>query len=569
MIEEREKVMKKINLVALVAFLAFALSQLSCAQTPPAPPISTDTAPAFDAAWSVTDTPVMPDQQTVLWRWMAAGRSKAPMLADTRSHEQIAAAACTGPNGQWRCKGARPMASSGQPIIPASWTVPHWYIDPANVTTTASDSNDCVTSATACLTCQEVETHRWGTYSPRLRQTTTITGLSTQPGNGASDPCYFTTYGENSGGMLIFQGVLNSTTQVATGTITVTAAKNRNTPQLLNATLPAGGAIGQFVVNSTHASAAWIYKNVSGNTWAMSQPFIQQTVPIPAANDPPAEVDTWTTGDTVTMYSLVGFNIARWSNVQEAIDSTFSTATYATLQDVSILDPVSGTGDQLLVETPQFFAVETSFGRFLTLNNTIGDLGPGLFNCIYPGGFSSGATADSGDISVNGGYIPSAGFSFLGGVNVDGDFIMGVSAPNFNGGGLGTVYLDTGVIATNARIYNADLYIISSAYNGGQAVVWGPGLLDCSGTAQCIFKSGAGQAGTTFKNTGGLRLNQQSVACNGTGANFLSGAGTVNANANCNITINTTNLDAAFGSTGFGGHAWQLGGASFLNTWTR
>src|SRR6266567_5503133 len=62
-----------------------------------------------------------------------------------------------------------------------AWTQAAWFVDPLNVTGLASDKNDGTTALTPVLTYNGGVAARWGTYSPRLRQNTTITFLSRQP----------------------------------------------------------------------------------------------------------------------------------------------------------------------------------------------------------------------------------------------------------------------------------------------------------------------------------------------------------------------------------------------------
>lgn len=562
--------MKKINLVALVALVTFVLTQLSCVQSaPPAPTV--DAAPTADVTDpTVTDTPVMPDQQIALWRQMAAARPRDPVLADTRSHEQIAAAACTGPNGQWRCKGARPMAFGAQPIIPVAWTVPQWYLDPNNVSGTASDTNDCVTTSTACRTCQEIEAHRWGTYSPRLRQVTHITALSSQTADqGNADPCYFSPFGENNGGMLIVNGVLNATTQVATGTLGTVTAKNRNTPQTLNAVLPGGVAAGEFIVNSSTVppSAAWIYKNVSGSTWAISQPLARAAAPVTTVFL--AEVDTWAAGNTVTIYSPAALNIAVWSPVQESFDNTFAANNYSTILNLNVFDPES-TGNQVNFATNTFYVAESVISRVLTgTSPDDASLGAGYLNVNFAGGASVGIPGPV--YNVVGGQVPPTAVSgafITSNFFFTADFIQGVTTlagGGMNGGGCGLMELDANT--TVGLQYTANIYCTTAgSYNAGQPVIWGTGFLDVSGQSTLLFKNGASQAGTTFKNTGGLRLNSTTT---GHSVNTASSVDTP-----CGgITVNTTNLDAATSATcassGFGGLAFRYGGASISNQTTR
>ena len=65
-------------------------------------------------------------------------------------------------------------------------------------------------------------------------------------------------------------------------------------------------SVGELLINTTHASHAFVYKNVSGNTWIVSQPLTSWTPPTITF---PSEVDTWATGDAVTAYTLPLVNL--------------------------------------------------------------------------------------------------------------------------------------------------------------------------------------------------------------------------------------------------------------------
>ncbi len=205
-------------------------------------------------------------------RWPVA--KPALIVPDLRNPSDLAQAACRAADGQWRCPKLvqrHLLAAAGnQPIIPSSWTIPNWYIDPANATTCASDSNSG-TSATCSAggvgplkSYQELYVHRWGclgtpSYCPRFRQNVTLTFLSSHTDN--SDPVLGAFSLEN-GAQVLIQGQLTSAQRVCTGTITVNAAKNRTTGQVLEATLPCAVTAEDLIVNSTHASRAWTYSQV-------------------------------------------------------------------------------------------------------------------------------------------------------------------------------------------------------------------------------------------------------------------------------------------------------------------
>ena len=121
-----------------------------------------------------------------------------PAPPDPRTPQQIAQAACG-----TRCKGAmtKPLVavSGSQPILPPSWTVPTWHINPANSIGCASDTNSgtsasctggcsgsvCTSGIGPLLTYQELNVHRLGcqgnpTLCPRWRQSTSIIYDSSQ-----------------------------------------------------------------------------------------------------------------------------------------------------------------------------------------------------------------------------------------------------------------------------------------------------------------------------------------------------------------------------------------------------
>lgn len=110
--------------------------------------------------------------------------------------------ACSGGSG-----AVEQSSSAVAPPLPISWTQPAWFIDPANSTGAASDSNTCTSVTKPCLTYAGVVQIWGGTTSPRLRQNTTITFLSSQWNDG--DPVDVTPYVEN-GATVTLQGALGA-----------------------------------------------------------------------------------------------------------------------------------------------------------------------------------------------------------------------------------------------------------------------------------------------------------------------------------------------------------------------
>src|ERR1700734_4146156 len=126
-------------------YLAVALLLTAC---------STESAPQAPPASVALRTPIH----------VSMGPLAAPK-ADVRPLTAIQQASCGGPSG-WRCPSVKPLmkgvSTLSRNVIPTSWTVQSWFIDPANSTETASDNNDCVTASTPCLTWAEIYYNRMG-----------------------------------------------------------------------------------------------------------------------------------------------------------------------------------------------------------------------------------------------------------------------------------------------------------------------------------------------------------------------------------------------------------------------
>jgi hypothetical protein len=330
-------------------WLAVTLVVIGCGQASGGGEVQTSEAQA-----PIVDTSNNPFVSAMLARRAAARPSV--QLPDNRTLAQVQQAACTGRDGKWKCPNIpQPppvmAAIAGTPSIPASWTVPAWFIDPTNSSTHASDSNNCTTSSTPCLTWHQINDQRWGCIGnanecPRLRQNTTITWMSSQSDN--TDPVYYRPSSENQS-YVIMQGTLGSGQQVATGVLGTVTAKNRSTPQLLTAVLPAGTyAAGELIQNATHSSEARLYALVSGTTWKISQPLVPVVITNPYFNSPftPVEVNNWTAGDTVTIYSPVNVNIVDFSPVWADYNQT-GFNNQPSLYALNVFDPGGADNDYI------------------------------------------------------------------------------------------------------------------------------------------------------------------------------------------------------------------------------
>lgn len=444
------------------------------------------------------------------------------------------------------------------------WTQSTWYIDPANRTGLASDGNSGLTSSVPLKTWSEL-VRRYGTFSPTLRQTVTVNFLSSHSDN--TDPIIFDPNLANNASFIL-QGPLDTTTQVATGTLASVVAKNRSTPALLQATLSASAAVGQLLVNTTHAARCWLYKSLGANAFSLTQPLVAMSAaPLSTGNQ--TEVDTFTSGDSYTLYKPWSINIARFSvNVVDLDPVSFGSGGY--IRNLTIFDPAGAGNDGCRLGTPTY--VQESFAQRLLIFGDLYDpnngITPGLFNTYavasainyVPGnsftfsGFQPNARAS---FSCFGGAIgdalaASAFNTMLNGAVLDYDVIFAPTAgvnPLIQDAWISACYLDAG---TNLDIYGTtglEIFQIGPA-------LWGPGGWDVVGNSRLNIPSGTATA--ALLNTGSMLINGVGTASSHTGASPDV--------LNSGITISAAHLDAAAGATGFGGLAFTLGGGSVVKS---
>lgn len=481
-----------------------------------------------------------------------------PKLAAERTPAQLALAACAGADGRWYCPSVRRplMASGAQPVFPASWTVPDWYIDPTNSTGCASDSNSgtsatCGTSGIGpLLTYQELNVHRWGCFGnpvncPRLHQDTTLEFLSSQV-DGADSIYLYPAVEE--GYSFFLEGAL---TQTATGTLASVTSKARATNVLLQASIGSAVSAAEFGDNTTHASYAWTYNQVSGNTWYYSQPFAPITLPFLDVLTPPAEVDTWANGDSVKVYGLptIDLHVIRpylahfnGSN-SNGIFVYHLNLRYNQFQSIKAGNNVrfveSSTPAHVVFDPFDLYSYETSDNSYV---------GGAFDSNFYT---YAGATQQIIIGGVCGAYAGSD-ITDVGTFLLDGDVIVaGGNSQNyvFTTADVGYAAVDTGATLwnqANGGIMNGGLY--------GGSVLYGAGMFRANG--RFTYPSGAGAAAAAFKLAGGLLLNNQGTGCLGV-PDAASAYGT------CNISITAAHLDSNLGATS--GCVGTPNGGAFCN----
>jgi hypothetical protein len=181
-----------------------------------------------------------------------------------------------------------------------------WFIDPQNVSGTASDENNGTTSGTALLTWAQVVA-RYGSSSPQIPygQNVSVTFLSSQ--TAGVDPIFFTPR-ISGGGQAILLGTLAVKTANFVGGA-VTAKNQAAGTRLAVAGFPGGTAAGDYVLNTTRNSYAPV--DVGGVTPIFAQP-VPAAVVTTVGNPALSEDNTWATGDSYTIFTRTVLNLKSW-----------------------------------------------------------------------------------------------------------------------------------------------------------------------------------------------------------------------------------------------------------------
>lgn len=526
-----------------------------------------------------------------------AQRAKIPterhaLLPDPRTPEQLARAACSVAGGGWACPAVkRPMrASSVQPVLPLSWSVPAWYVDASNATGCASDANTG-TSATCSaggagplLTPRELLVHRWGCQGseecPRLLQDTVITFLSNSL---ALDQPFRFTPGVENGTYTVVDCPLGTAQKVGAGTLGTVTAKNRATNQALESTFTAtSGTIApyQLLENTTHPSFAWVNRAVSA-TWLITQPMLPITPPVTYTLFPydgdVVEVDTWTAGDAYVAYVPTAIFAPKIEAANVNMDVNVSSGIYVHNCDLSLPNSPAttnyGQGQAILGDFVFLVESETTTSSVIFASHTF-TAWNASYDTLFAGSTNFITTFENaGALSTSNndaGEIPILGGALLGGTSGTGlgmffDLDFQFSGGEFGGGvnefdlssgseaNLGVVYIDSNAIVIGFT--PGGLYVDTEL--GGIAALYGPGAVATAGIGAIQYPSGAGSATSTFLLAGGIKIGNSTTACSHSNASpdVLS----------CGITLTPAHLDAAQGVAGFGGNAFLPIGGSVVN----
>jgi hypothetical protein len=413
------------------------------------------------------------------------------------------------------------------------------------------------------LNLHELYDHRWGcTYGaatcPRLRQATTVTALSPQTSN--ANPIYWRPALEN-GGSLVLKGTL---TQAATATLGTVTSKNRPSNQWLTTTFTVTSgsiAVNQILVNATHPSRAYVWASLGAGVFAVSQPLTAMVPPLTSPGVPisiTSEVDTWTTGDSITAYTVPTLNVVSIEPTVADFDASRSAGAYVYNVDITHFDA-----------NPFGLGIRARFGDHTYLVESIADRaigflgGPLAFNGAFnvKANQSIYAQAELGGVTVLLGGGVTASTSGCDSCIFDDDFIFDgsnlYSVTSRNEGNIGVVYVGSG-----STLHPRPGTLWLQAQLAGGPFVYGPGGITIPSQGHLRYPSGAGAAASAFLLSGGIKMLNVggaagTTACNHTGANPDV--------ITCGITISPTNLDTAVTSGGFGGNAFIPGGGSITN----
>lgn len=423
------------------------------------------------------------------------------------------------------------------PSTPASWLVPEWDMNPA----TGNDANPCTSSAKPCKTFAQIAS-RWGTYEPIFPQATVLNVLASQPDSTDPIPIRVHTSGTLGGFSLI-----GAPSTVQTGTLSGVVAKAYGTPgspgHALEITLGAGLAVGMRVRDVTQSnSTAFIYKLVSGTTWAVYQPLSALTTPA-GFGSYRSEVNSWTNGDSYVVESVPKVNLTEWNptpyNQATITGSTFAVALFdGNTASVMHTNGIGALQDCSFLKMTYQISAQSTF--------QFGIFGDDIANDYNMNDVAQPAQGASASLVQGGGIRPGAQTpkAVLSGLVIGSDFVIATTGTfttlgSVRYGFAGTSTGDGIFIDTGATWASGGYGLVA---NAGATPIYGPGTLNV--TSASYFQYASTTAVATFLETG-LQINSLTTAC--ARSNVTASV------TNCGITLSPANIDAAFGVAGFGG----------------
>jgi hypothetical protein len=478
-------------------------------------------------------------------------------------------------------------ANARPPLNNTYWTVPNWWIDPANSTGCASNNNTG-TSATCgaagvgpLLTWSELDYGRWGCMGdpmgcPVLAQNTIVTFLSSQP--AYNDPVIFhplispingSSAAATLGPLIQITGTLTAGTAT---TLTVLSSKSRPGNVGLRGTGSIALAQGKLYQNTTRANSVAWFTGWTGGTVSQRNTIAQPMAPaVPAANGTiaPAENDTWATNDNLVPQTPPTVLLVDVRPEYNGISGVGTVAVSHIVIPENFANGVQPGDDAVIIGNfTQLIEVWSQRAVWLDVPATVYTSASGLVNCALDGGFAGGARVPNhlisatvpGPPAIVGGYnvitgpLNGTGTLAFSGVLLDGDtivrsFIGAVNMDFSNYNYLGFVLSDSTMTVLNGVVdmQSRNLY--------GGNVVYGTAPFD-AGRGQVIYPTGAAGAVTGMPLSGTFKVAGSTVACLGVPSVALPVL-------TCNKTVSAANLDADLGATL--GCYFVEGGGSFCN----
>ena len=414
--------------------------------------------------------------------------------------------------------------------------VASWFVDPQNVSGCASDGNTCQSKTCAsgsvgpCLTFTQIVS-RWGTTHPQTAQNTVVDFLS--PHTTTTDridvvPAFVNT-GNQQTTFLTFT-IQAETPTPCTGTLSSLNAKNRSlttSSAMLAASSSCFTAVGLTVKNITRGTQAMTSQQVTGTNYSLTQPVNTTSF---------AEDDTWTNGDSISVYAPMNLFFGTIGADSSGFDEII-------LNNVSAWAP-SGVGNNYL----RVAGGSATLMEYSSAQTDIIDSSYGLdvFSSVLRGSFVSIGNAPSMQASAILSTVSWTGAS--GTVSSDTEWI--------NRSGL--MFFQT----LGGTISNGGFYL-DAAFLGGHGfteiapstVVYGPGGIFV-GQA---FEYNTSSAASTFHLAAGVACSNASGPFGGAAAcSSTNPTGSGASVTNCGIAITNTALDTCpASSTAFCNLAWS------------
>jgi hypothetical protein len=447
--------------------------------------------------------------------------------------------------GNWAVFSSSP-GSSGPNLY---WDQATWVIDPKDSTGLASDSNTGLTALSPLKSWNGGVVARWGTIAPTLAQNTTIEWLS--PHTDDSDPVLFTPT-TKEGATVIMSGAFTAANLIASGVFGTVTPVNKalGVAQALEIVMPTAASLyGAILVNTTKGATSTFVRLVSGTTWIVSAPLLEQSMP-------PASIlyteSSATTGDSFAAYAPTAVNLVYVKPTVSTLNASSTNPLY--LYRLKSFDPSGTDGTNLFHYAGDMILVDFVHGRRPQANVDGVSLIQRMVNNYFPVGLMT-------DLRIPSTLSPNAQHSLQGGC---------VGGPSCVSSGLynccllsdvalaahsgvldvvacqyGTVYIDAGVTVNLATGRHEQKTGFTNQW-------WGPGTLNVDGNSILFYPAGAGAAAATFTQTG-WELNKGASAWASDSTSFYS------------VVLTSAALDAAAGAAGFGGAAFNVGGASISN----